>query len=442
MPHLPLLFVVFKKFMLGKNKQFSNFSNAVQTTSNCLRPDNEGQLPSVFTPSRRGLLARGNGSSYGDCCVNDKGVIVDTNRLNHLLSFDESSGVLICQGGVSFAELFLVSPHHIPPVIPGTLRATIAGGIANDVHGKNNHRAGSFGQHIQWLELQLGSQSLHCSPSENPELFYATIAGLGLTGIIKRVAIKMHKASHFVTAETKPYFDFESLLQQMQIQGVQYDYQVAWLDLLNQPRALLSLANHTELTNAESFSRFSIPKLPFRLINTWIMRQFNRYYFKKNKANQQVLSLRQFNNPLDSILHWNRLYGKKGLLQFQAVFDTSTALITLKQLLQIIKNSEATPTLAVLKYFTKSGCGLLSFTQPGFTLAVDFINNQHAVEAIRAMNDYITLSRGKIYLAKDLLLTREQFTRQYPNHEKFSNLLTHYKSPMRSDLSHRLGIRS
>ncbi|WP_019217472.1 FAD-binding oxidoreductase [Legionella tunisiensis] len=427
--------------MLSKNKQLSNFSHAVQTTSDCFRPDNEQQIQSLLT-AKENLLARGNGSSYGDCCLNNDGGIVDTRRLNHFLSFDELSGELICQGGVTFAELFLVHPHYIPPIIPGTLRATVAGGVANDVHGKNNHFAGSFGQHLNWLDLQLGKQLLRCSPTENSDLFYATIAGLGLTGIITRIALQMRKAPAFVAVETEKYNNFETLLQRMQQGGCQYDYQVAWLDLLNEPHAVLSLANHTELEAPELLSRFSIPKLPFRLVNRWVMKHFNRYYFNNKKTNQQILSLRQFNNPLDSIQHWNRLYGNRGLLQFQAVFDSKAAYDTLTQLIIIINRSQATPTLAVLKYLTQTGCGLLSFVQPGFTLAIDFINNQEAQKVIRDLNEFITKIQGKIYLAKDMLLTQQQFQQQYPNHEQFKKLLLHYQSGMHSNLSHRLRIIS
>ncbi|ASQ45365.1 FAD-binding oxidoreductase [Legionella clemsonensis] len=428
--------------MLGRTKKLSNFSNSVKTNALCLRPDTEAQVAQVFTHSS-GLLARGQGSSYGDCCVNHEGVIVDTTRLNHLISFDDSSGILIAQGGVKFSDLFSVSPRYVPPVIPGTLRATLAGGVANDIHGKNNHYAGSFGQHLAWLELQLGAQTFICSPQKHSDLFYATIGGLGLTGIIKRVAIKMRKAHPFVITETEKHTELASLLKRMQSHGLQYDYQVAWLDLLNQKHyALLSLANHTEETKAKSRYHFTIPKIPLRLVNRWNMKLFNRYYFKSYQTKKRIIPLYYFNNPLDTIRNWNRLYGKKGLLQFQAVFDTEKAEDVIERLLTLITTTQATPTLAVLKYFTQQGCGLLSFTQPGFTLAVDFINNSQAQTAIRLMNEYITEMNGKSYLAKDLLLTPEQFRRQYPHHEEFIDILAHYKSAMCSDLSKRLGITS
>src|SRR5262249_55949175 len=152
---------------------------------------------------------------------------------------------------------------------------------------------------------------------------------------------------------------------------------------------------------------YSIPPLPFRLISRWGMKQFNRYYFHSAKA--CVQSIEHFNNPLDSIKHWNRLYGKRGLLQFQGVFEAETAHRHLTQLLDIIRVCQATPTLAVLKYFTKPGPGLLSFARPGFTIAIDFTNTAQAKTAILKMSALLTDLGGKVYLAKDLFLTAAQF---------------------------------
>ncbi len=430
--------------MQKKTQRFTNFSRAVNTISSTVRPNTEAQLEDVFSSNAK-LLARGNGLSYSDCCVNNKETIIDTSRLNHILSFEPTTGIVVCQAAVTFADLFLIDPHFIPPVIPGTLHATVAGGVANDVHGKNNPHAGSFGHHIEWIELQLHDQLLRCSPTENTDLFKATVAGLGLTGIIKRVAIRMHKASRTVTQQTEKFTHFSSLLEYMQQEGIHDDYQVAWLDLLNAPRALLSLANHIAPAKHQPSSqslkhRYTMPKVPIRLVSRFFMKQFNRMYYHQTKTGLQRMTLWQFNNPLDAINHWNRVYGPQGLLQFQAVFNSVDANTTLENLLTIIKTHKATPTLAVLKYFNKSGIGMLSFTEPGFTIAIDFINNERARQAIRAMNQLITASHGKVYLAKDLLLDRHQFTSMYPKYPKFCDLLVQNNSPMSSSLSKRLGI--
>lgn len=432
--------------MQSKNQLFSNFSRAIKTTANTVRPDNEEQIKDLFKalPNKR-ILARGNGLSYSDCCVNNKATIIDTTRLNHILSFDRDTGIAVCQGAVTFADLFLIDPHFIPPVLPGTLYATLAGGVANDVHGKNNPHAGNFGHHIEWLELQCGDQSMRCSHTHNNALFKATIGGLGLTGIIKRVAVRLCKSSRVVNKTTEKFTCFPSLLQRMQHKGLQYDYQVAWLDLLNKPRALLSLATHVAPTRHEFIDRspkhrHTLPTLPLRFVNHYLMKQFNRIYYQQANTNIQRLPLWRFNNPLDQINHWNRLYGKNGLLQFQAVFDEMNASTTLDALITIIKSHRATPTLAVLKYFTETGIGLLSFTKPGFTVAIDFIHNQQARHAITAMNQLIATLPGKIYLAKDLFLNNQQFTTMYPQHKAFCALLAKHNSPMGSDLSKRLGI--
>lgn len=428
--------------MQRKTKSFSNFSRAVHTTAHSFRPDNEGQLHQILTENHDNeLLARGNGLSYSDCCVKNKGTIIETSRLNHMLSFDTTTGVAVCQGAVTFSDLFLLDPKFIPPVLPGTLHATVAGGVANDIHGKNNPKAGTFGHHIEWVDLQVGEQTLRCSSTENKALFNATIAGLGLTGIIKRVAIRLHKASRFVAKRTEKFTSFSDLLNYMEDEGLQADYQVAWLDLLNQPRALLSLAKHIPNTDKNSQGpkhRYTVPKMPLRFINHAVMKQFNRFYYQQAKIDVKHLPIWQFNNPLDAINHWNRLYGKQGLVQFQAVFDPEDANTTLEALLGIIRAHRAVPTLAVLKYFTQAGPGLLSFAKPGFTLAIDFIRNQQARLAISEMNQLIATLNGKIYLAKDLLLNREQFTTMYTKHEKFCSILEAHKSPMSSDLSKRL----
>ena len=182
-----------------------------------------------------------------------------------------------------------------------------------------------------------------------------------------------------------------------------------------------------------------MPKIPFSAINQWTMKGFNQFYFH-HKKNQEIQSLMAFNNPLDKIKHWNYLYGSKGLLQFQAVFPTENASSVIEQLIRLINIHRAVPTLAVLKLFTQSGTGLLSFCTNGFTLAIDFVNNQRAQEAIKSMNQLIAQTKGRVYLAKDLLLTPEQYERMYERHSEFSKILTDYQSPMYSDLGLRLGI--
>lgn len=430
--------------MTNRIQRFSNFSRALQTSSVHLRPDHEERLGSLITPyEETGLLARGRGLSYSDCCVYDKGTILDTSRFNHLLSFDETTGIAVVQGAVTFADLFLVHPAFIPPVVPGTLYATLAGGIANDIHGKNNPNACSIGAHVEWLQLHIGRQSFRCSLTENEALFKATIGGLGLTGIITQVALRLRRASRFISRHHERFTGLKALLERMQHTAVTFDYQAAWIDLLHEPRAVLSLGNHAEpgLNQRPHEQRpHTLPSLPCRLISKGLMQLFNRAYYHQTNTKADIVPFSTFNNPLDTIHGWNHVYGKRGLLQFQAVFDEATAHATLSTLLALIQSHRATPTLAVLKYFTESGHGMLSFPTPGFTIAIDFIHNEAAQKAIKHMNQCITASHGKIYLAKDLFLTPEQFSEMYKNNSLFRDVLSEYKSPMRSDLSQRIGL--
>lgn len=427
--------------MHSKKILFSNFSRAIFSQASCIRPDNEQELTDYRTHHpQQSILARGAGLSYNDSCFNTNGIIIDNSRFNHFLDFDEATGIVVCQGAVTFKDLFLLHPDFIPPVIPGTLHATVAGGAAHDVHGKNNHHAGSFGKHIIWMDLLLGSQKIHCSREQNSDLFHATIAGLGLTGIILQMAIRLQRSTRFVLTKHKQFTTFNALIESMATYGLKHDYQVAWLDLLTpKSRAILSVANHCESFANKESSPHTIPKLPFSCIKAWNIKLFNALFFSCQKSEEKC-SLQQFNNPLDKLKDWNRLYGPKGLIQFQAVFSQELAATTIEQIMQLIKTYRATPTLAVLKLFTQSGDGLLSFCKPGFTLAIDFIYSKQATQAIAAMNQLITEIKGHIYLAKDLALNDEQYKKMYEKHGEFSHVLKRYDCHMHSDLATRLGI--
>ncbi|MFJ1267286.1 FAD-binding protein [Legionella lytica] len=428
--------------MHSKKVLLSNFSHAMFSQSLCVRPESEHELITYSTQHpEQAMLPRGAGLSYNDSCFNTDGIIIDTQRFNHLISFDANTGVVVCQGGLPLKDLFLVHPDFIPPVIPGTIHATVAGGIAHDVHGKNNPHAGSFGNHILWFDLLVGAKLIHCSPEENPELFHATIAGLGLTGIIMRAAIRLQKRSRSLEVKREQFNALDTLTEAMCNYGREHDYQVAWLDLLHStPCSVLSLADHS-LSPSPTQKRpaMTVPKLPFGCIKKWNMKLFNSLFFKQQKS-EETLELLQFNNPLDKLNHWNRLYGPKGLMQFQAVFAQEQAAETLEQLIQLIRTYKATPTLAVLKLLAHSGHGLLSFCQPGFTLAVDFLHNEYAVNAVNAMNRLITECNGRVYLAKDQLLNVEQYQKMYERHNVFSAVLKHYGCTAQSDLARRLGI--
>lgn len=427
--------------MRSKKNKLSSFSQSHHACADSVRPDNPLELMDYVKQSpERSLLARGAGLSYNDSCLSTNQIIVDTTRLNHFIEFDKATGTVVCQSHVTFQELLLLDQEYIPPVIPGTLQATLGGGVAHDVHGKNNPVAGSLGQHILWLDVLVAGQVIRCSKKEKADLFYATIGGAGLSGILLKIALRLKKASHFVKTENQRVESIDELLQCMSTLGVNHDYQVAWIDLLrSEPRAILSVANHCHMTNIKNNIDITIPKLPLNLIHSWNMACFNAFYFHF-KSKKQIMSLKAFNNPLDTLKQWNRLYGPKGLIQFQAVFGQDAAAQTILNLQRIMKQHQATPTLAVLKLFTQPGIGYLSFCQPGFTIAIDFAHTPQAIRAIKAMNQYLAEIKGRVYLAKDLLLTPEQFNTMYDQKNEWTNVLKKYHCTTRSDLSQRLGI--
>ncbi|KTD78373.1 FAD-binding oxidoreductase [Legionella waltersii] len=427
--------------MRSKKSILGNFTRAMYSESFCIRPNTEKELLDYLKSERpKAILARGAGLSYSDSCFNTDHLVIDTQFLNHFIHFDEHTGVVVCQGGMPLLDLFLLHQDFIPPVVPGTIHATVAGCIAHDVHGKNNHREASFGRHVLWLEIIVANKLIRCSPYEHSDLFYATVGGLGLTGIITQVALQMKHASRSVSIENKTFESIQELTQNMSSYGLNHDYQVAWLDLLNPvPRSIHCMANHSSEVVKEDSKHYRAIRFPFRMIYKWNMLLFNKLYFVSKKQNEQQGFI-HFNNPLDSVDGWNRLYGPKGLIQFQALFDQNRATEIIEQLIHIIREHKAIPTLAVLKLFIQSGNGLLSFCQPGFTIAIDFVHNQQAKQAIMHMNQFITDINGRVYLAKDLLLNPDQFRSMYNTHEQFEQTLKHYRCNMHSDLAERVGI--
>jgi decaprenylphospho-beta-D-ribofuranose 2-oxidase len=422
--------------------QLYHFSGASTSESVCYRPDFDFQLENVLHESPLRCLGRGAGLSYSDCCFNSQGAVIDSSRLNHFISFDPATGIVICQGGVSFKDLLNLDDRFIPPIVPGTLHATLAGGIANDVHGKNSQRGG-LGEAILWIELLIGAKAYLCSPIENSDLFYATLGGIGLTGFINKVALQLLPASQTIEQTILSYHSLEKLIDAMQTVGMQQDYQAAWVDLINLNRAILFLGKH----NSQAVAPYTkkdrkLPTLPFRIIQPRLQGLLNKVYFRLPRRQLSYLPFSVFNNPLDQIKNWNGMYGPRGLLQFQGNFPQIDAKLHMHTICNILKKNKAYPILSVLKYFTRSGKGMLSFVSPGFTLAVDFVNSPQARQTIGDLNSYMTEISGKVYLAKDMLLTPHQFRSLYPKYHDFEEVLHKYKIPIHSDMATRLEIKT
>jgi len=376
------------------------------------------------------ILPFGLGRSYGDSCLNENGALLDTSLLNHLLYFDPQTGVLACESGVTLATILeRIIPHGwFLPVTPGTQFVTIGGAIANDVHGKNHHRAGTFGCHVRKFELLRSDGSrLLCSPDENKEWYRSTIGGLGLTGLITWAEIQLKKISSPEINVTSTRFsnlnDFFELSDQA---DRDYDYTVAWIDGLatgeNLGRGLFLCGNHAEISSQKISKQkinLSVPcYAPAFTLNSLTIRLFNYFYYhqQESKVVRKQVHYDSFFYPLDVISHWNRIYGKRGFFQYQCVIPEKDSVVGIQELMKLVSQSGEASFLAVLKKFgSLASPGLLSFPKKGATLALDFAN--HGEKTLKLMEDMDQIVRhyqGSVYPAKDARMSAESFQTYFP----------------------------
>jgi decaprenylphospho-beta-D-ribofuranose 2-oxidase len=414
---------------------------------------------------QRGILAFGRGRSYGDAALNGGGNVVLTERLNRMVSFDPGDGTLVCEAGVTFDDLLttFLPRGFLPPTSPGTSFATIGGAVANDVHGKNHDRAGSFGDHVLWLDLALPTgEEVRVSPDERSDLFAATIGGVGLTGVILRVCFRLvPAASGSVEVRERRMPDLDAFMAGLDQARERSHYSVGWIDGMargaGMGRGILETAeiapadpNDPDKVAAWNPSSRARPRtvpvdLPGLALNPLGIRLFNQIYYRRvpPDGRTRILPVRQFLYPLDALLQWNRIYGKLGFHQFQAVIPDAEAPAGMRKLLEAISAARAGSFLAVLKTLGGEGRGHLSFPMRGFTLALDF-PRRDGVADLLAHLAAITLDHGgRVYLAKDAVLDPASFARMYPKLVEFRGVLDRIDPDRRiqSDLARRLEIR-
>ncbi len=386
------------------------------------------------------VLPYGYGRSYGDSCLNEGGIVLDTSHLNRFIAFDEQSGVLCCEAGISLADILdvMVPRGWFLPVSPGTQFVSVGGAIANDVHGKNHHRAGTFGCHVTRLKLLRSTgERIVCSPTENEQLFRATIGGLGLTGVILWAEIRLKPVvSPLIKMERIRYGSLAEFLQLSNESDEQFEYTVAWVDCLAKGKAtgrgLFMRGNHDEVPSAKGHLKrklsLSVPiDMPSLLLNTLSMKAFNEvcYHAQRQQHIQKTVPYASFFHPLDAILHWNRMYGKRGFLQYQCVVPSENGLAVMSELLQRIAHSGEGSFLTVLKKFGDvPSPGMLSFPRPGLTLALDFPYNGRKTLQLFEQLDTIVCASGEqgeaaVYPAKDARMSAESFQAYYPQWEAF-----------------------
>jgi len=438
-------------------KRFSGWGRIHQADSLAARPERMAEVARAMADAGADtLLAFGAGRSYGDAAINSSGRTLITRRLDRVLELDAARGTLVAEPGVTFRELIDVCLRagFKPPVVPGTGFATLGGGIANDVHGKNHHQAGSLGQHVEWLDLRLPNGDLQrVSLQTNERLFRATLGGLGLTGIVERACIRLAAApSNAVRVRKRRVRDLDDFLAGFDAERERSHYVVGWIDALARGRDLgRGILESAEMAGASVPPSTRKPKrvpldFPAFALNGFSVRAFNWFYGRHVPASgsDAVMPYTDFLFPLDAIHEWNRIYGKRGFRQFQCVVPFETGRAALKQLLETIGRSNRGSFLAVLKAMGQAGVGYLSFPMPGYTLALDFPNGSGVAAFIAGLEEIVCDHGGRVYLAKDSTLSAQRFARMYPAADEYRNTLAQIdpQGRMRSDLAVRLGLRS
>jgi decaprenylphospho-beta-D-ribofuranose 2-oxidase len=418
-----------KKYQTGFNRY------PIQRPALLSRPENYADLVAVTATS----IVRGLGSSYGDAALNQGGHLILMERLQRLLYFDEQQGILCAEAGVGLSRILdvIIPCGWFLPVTPGTSNVSLGGCVAADVHGKNHSCSGSIGQHI--VELQVitaQGERVNCSPTIIPELFWATLGGMGLTGIIGTVTLQLKRIeTAYMFAQYQVTDNLEQTFAYLSQESTE-EYGVAWLDCLNLPlgRSMIIRAHHADLTalSAQQQSKpFVTPspssyKLPFHLPKSWLhprlIKRFNDYYYRHlaKKETPCLLSYKDYFYPLDRIIHWQRLYGKCGFLQYQCVVPPESAYVVIKQIIETLRAEKYPIYLAVLKRFGKSNPSPLSFPVPGFTLALDLpLYNQALFKCLDGLDARIIAAGGRVYLAKDARLKPETFRAMYPSYPEW-----------------------
>ncbi|RVD78773.1 FAD-binding oxidoreductase [Pseudomonas koreensis] len=412
---------------------WGNYPFAPQSGHPCHWRTDVGPLMQQVSEAHGTTLPFGNGRSYGDSCLAGSDHVLQLRPLNRFIEADWENGEICAEAGVTLGEILqLAIPRGwFLQVTPGTRHVTLGGAVANDVHGKNHHRSGTFAHSVMSFGLHRSMQPpMVCSSMENPQWFAATIGGLGLTGVITWVSIRLRRIQSSLIDTTQVRFDclndFFALSAEL---DAQHEYSVAWIDCLAkgsaQGRGVFTVGDHCETGPLAAALPYplSVPiRSPVSLINPFSLKLFNRHYWQRQPVNRQsrVVAYSPFFYPLDRIEHWNRIYGRKGFQQFQCVLPTTVAEAALADLLKSIARSGTGSLLAVLKRCGDiPSVGWLSFPMPGTSLALDFPQNSTLTKKLLPRLDAIVREAGgRLYPAKDAHMSGSDFRQAYPAWEQ------------------------
>ncbi|HYE92459.1 MAG TPA: FAD-binding oxidoreductase [Terriglobales bacterium] len=428
----------------------------------------------VFRPERRAgvaetlaakaaptFIARGLGRSYGDAALNAGGGVMVHDRLDRLRGFDPATGVLDCEAGVSVADI--VETWHprgwFPSVTPGTKFVTVGGAIAADVHGKNHHGDGTLANFLESLTLLTADgEALHCSRTEHADVFWATVGGLGLTGMILDARLRLRRVeSSWLRVDYRRARDLDATLAAFAAADAAARYSVAWIDCLGRGRAMgravIMHGEHATAAEATAAGRapftavragaLAVPfDMPGALLSPLSVRLFNAAYYAAHRDGTRLVHFERFFYPLDGIAQWNRLYGRRGFTQYQVALPPEAGERGLVALLERLSGSGRPSFLAVLKRFGPQGPGMLSFPREGYTLALDLPVRPGLVEFLAELDRLVLARGGRVYLAKDATTTADAVRAMYPRLDEFRAIKARLdpRGVLSSSLARRLGL--
>ena len=414
-------------------------------------------------PNGKPWIPRGMGRCYGDASLGTQ--MISSHSLKRLLIFDEDTGLLTCESGVTFEDILqvFVPKGWFPPVTPGTKFVSMGGAIASDVHGKNHHVEGAFSQHVQWIDLLLpDGNEIRCSRQEHPEIFEATFGGMGLTGMVLRLQLQLKSIeTAYIQGETLKARNLSEILDLFD-EFESATYSVAWIDCVaggsRLGRSVLHKGEHATLAQLSATQHEQRPLhppspkkrtvpiyFPNFTLNPLSIRAFNWAYYHKQLSSSRTFlqSYEPFFYPLDAIHHWNRIYGRRGFVQYQFVIPRAVGKDGLEAILSKISKQGKGSFLAVLKLFGPQE-GMMSFPMEGYTLALDYPVSRNLFPFLDELDVMVADFGGRVYLSKDARLPAGMLRKMYPRLEEFQALLQRIDPTrnMSSLQSERLQIRS
>ena len=445
-------------------RQLSGWGRGSSEAVQCIRPERISQAQNAGTKSSN-IIARGLGRSFGDAALNLDHDVLCTERLNRLLSFDRPNGLLECEAGVSLHEIitFALPKGYFLPVTPSTPHISVGGAIAADVYGCNHLRDGSFSNFVDRIELMCANgRTMICTRERNEDLFWATVGGLGLTGIILRVQLRLLPVeTAYLDANYTKISDVDQLFIHLEKCQSNCHYTMAWIDSLagakNLGRSLVIQGDHAryEQLNGKARKRplrprrrrdLYVPDIwPNWTLNKWSVALLNKMYYWRHLHHARIVKYQRFFYPFAHMQHWNRLYGPRGFLRYQCLIPWEHAATGVQHMFEFIQQKHIPCYWAMLRLCRDDAeNGLLSFSKSGISLTLDLPHTDDLIPILHQLNDALINWQGRLSLASDAFMRPSDLQVMYPKLADFKEIKSHIdpQNVFQSSLARRLGIIS